>query len=65
MAAACAEDRGPVWKDSCVEFFFAPGDDGLYYNVECSCIGKLYFCCGADRHEREFMPAEAYAAIRR
>ena len=65
VIAESAEDRGPVWKDSCVEFFFAPGDDGLYYNVECSCIGKLYFCCGADRHAREFMPPEAYAAIRR
>ncbi len=65
VVAACAEDGGPVWKDSCVEFFFAPEDDGLYYNIECSCIGRLYFYCGRDRHTRESMPEEAYRGIRR
>ena len=56
-------DRGQVWRDSCVEFFFAPADDGLYYNIECSCIGKLYMCCGSDRNNRVFLPESAYRGI--
>ena len=47
--AVCAADREPVWEDSCVEFFFAPAGDGLYYNFECSCTGKLWLCCGRGR----------------
>lgn len=39
-AAAAADDNGPVWQDSCVEFFIAL-DDGGYYNFEINCIGTL------------------------
>ena len=33
-----------VWKDSCVELFFTPGNDISkgYYNLEMNCIGKIY-----------------------
>lgn len=65
VRAVCAADREPVWKDSCVEFFFAPREDGLYYNLECSCTGKLYLCIGEGRHDREFLPETAYAGISR
>ncbi len=40
-AARVAEDNGRVWTDSCVEFFFAPGDEAGYYNFETSCIGRM------------------------
>lgn len=63
--AVCSADRQPVWEDSCVEFFFAPCDDGLYYNFEFSCIGKLWLCCGKGREDRVFLPEEAYSAVRR
>lgn len=39
-AAVTTEDNGPVWLDSCVEFFIAPDDNG-YYNFELNCIGSL------------------------
>jgi hypothetical protein len=65
VRAVCAADREPVWEDSCVEFFFAPREDGLYYNLECSCSGKLYLCRGAGRHGRESLPEAAYAGIAR
>lgn len=39
-AAATTADNGPVWLDSCVEFFIAPDDAG-YYNFELNCIGAL------------------------
>ncbi len=61
--ALTAADRGPVWRDSCVEFFFAPSDDGLYYNIECSCIGRILMCCGSGRQGRESLPESAYAGI--
>lgn len=37
--------NGPVYTDSCVEFFFAPGT-GRYSNVECNAIGTLLVGAG-------------------
>lgn len=37
--AAVTEDNGPVWTDSCVEFFISFDGTG-YYNLECTCIGR-------------------------
>lgn len=42
------EAHGPVYKDSCVEFFVSPQSDGLYYNLECNCIGTILFGSGGD-----------------
>lgn len=39
-------DNGPVWEDSCVEFFLT-FDNSEYYNVECNCSGILL--CGAGK----------------
>lgn len=64
--AAAGEDLGKVWEDSCVEFFSSPNPaDGLYYNLECNCIGKVLLCCGADRHARVPAPADVLARIQR
>ncbi|MDR1504281.1 MAG: hypothetical protein LBT43_17675 [Prevotella sp.] len=41
ILAEASEDNGPVWKDSCVEFFMSFGDSLNYYNLEVSCIGKV------------------------
>ncbi len=43
---AVAEDyHDPVCKDSCVEFFFTPGEDisAGYMNMETNCCGKILF----------------------
>lgn len=41
LRAVTTEDQGPVWEDSCVEFFCqVPGDDH-YCNFECNCIGAM------------------------
>lgn len=40
-------DDDPVYTDSCVEFFIQPADDGIYYNVECNCVGTLLIGGGA------------------
>lgn len=63
VVARCRADRDEVWTDSCVEFFFAPSDDGLYYNIECNPTGRIYICCGPDRAHREFLPKSAYDGI--
>ena len=65
VRAVCETDGGRAWEDSCVEFFFAPREDGLYYNLECTCTGRILLCRGAGRHGREPLPAEVLGAIRR
>ena len=65
VRAVCAADREHAWEDSCVEFFFAPREDGLYYNLECTCTGKMYLCRGEGRHGREPLSEAAYAAVLR
>ena len=37
--------NSPVWEDSCVEFFFSPGDSTKtgYFNLEMNCGGTMLF----------------------
>ncbi len=41
VRAAATDIHGDVWKDSCVEFFFAPysGQGTSYFNLEVNCCG--------------------------
>ncbi|MDR0422748.1 MAG: hypothetical protein LBH72_07050 [Proteiniphilum sp.] len=41
------EDFGPVWEDSCVEFFMQREGEYCYRNFECNMLGVLLSC----RHE--------------
>ena len=41
LRAATTEDQGPVWEDSCVEFFCQVPGDTHYMNFECNCIGAM------------------------
>ena len=65
VRAVCAEDGEAAWEDSCVEFFFAPHGDGRYYNLECTCIGRIYLCVGTGRSERIRLPESVLRTIRR
>lgn len=66
VRAVAQNDQDAVWEDSCVEFFSMPNpDDGLYYNVECNCAGKVLLACGKDRHNRERAPKEVTDSILR
>ncbi len=47
-------NNGDVWKDSCVEFFVAPENDGVYYNFEFNCIGVILLAAGISRNNREY-----------
>ena len=58
-------DNGPVWKDSCVEFFVSPDSNDFYYNFEFNCIGTCLLAYGNSRHDREFASNETLSLIRR
>lgn len=48
------QHNGPVWEDSCVEFFFnpAPQRDRRYLNFELNAEGFLLLGLGSSRHDR-------------
>ncbi|MCR5277312.1 MAG: hypothetical protein K6D54_06575 [Bacteroidales bacterium] len=65
VLARVGQDQGPVWSDSCVEFFCQPEGGDLYYNFECNCIGRLLVGAGNGREGREAAPASVLAGIDR
>ena len=65
VRAIARQDHEHIWEDSCVEFFCMPAGDGIYYNVECNCTGKLLVAVGKDRNERLAAPAEIMQSIDR
>ena len=42
VKAVVTENNGPVWTDSCVEFFLSPEGNDVYYNLEMNCIGAAF-----------------------
>ena len=65
VQAKYGEDNGSVWTDSCVEFFSMPAGDGIYYNIECNCIGTILIGAGAERKGRERAPKEITSLVSR
>ena len=65
VRAVAQKDHDAVWEDSCAEFFSSPVEDGLYYNVECNCAGKLLIAVGPDRNQRTPAPKEVMEAVDR
>lgn len=48
--APCDNDK--IWEDSCCECFIQSGNDDIYYNIECNCVGRMLMGSGVDRKER-------------
>ncbi len=65
IKAEFGEDKGSPYKDSCVEFFSIPGNDGIYYNLEMNCIGKGTLAGGAERINRTRYDNDILNLIRR
>ena len=65
VAAVAGADNGPVYKDACVEFFSVPANDGVYYNIECNCVGNLLIGGGAGRGGRRHAPQEVIDRVQR
>jgi hypothetical protein len=63
MLARYKNINDPVYKDSCVEFFIAFGDDKGYYNFEFNCIGTALCGYGEGKNNRENLPAATLATI--
>lgn len=64
LRVSCYTTNSPVHRDNCVEFFVA-FDDEAYYNLEFNCIGTCYAAFGKSREERQLLPGELIAKIRR
>lgn len=64
-AALVSADNGQTWTDSCVEFFFQPGGEGRYYNLEATCTGKILMGYRSGRDDAEPSTDEQLAAIGR
>lgn len=59
------EDFGSVSSDSCVEFFASMGQDDLYYNIECNCLGYITMAVRMSRTEKEYASPEIIRHIKR
>jgi len=59
------EDGGPVYRDSCVEFFVSPASDDYYYNFEFNCIGRCLLAYGNSRYNRIKAPLSVINLIHR
>lgn len=50
--AEITETNDKVFEDSCVEFFIAPEQDGIYYNIEFNGLGTCLLEIGKNRSDR-------------
>ena len=66
LRAVTTEDQGPVWEDSCVEFFCQVPGEPYYFNFETNCIGAMVASRRRGRAEDvQPLPKEEMALIRR
>lgn len=60
--AVCTQTNGPVWEDSCVEFFIA-FNNKEYYNLEFNCIGTRLVGIGASNKDRQWLNTKTVETI--
>ena len=65
LRAESLEDNGPVWEDSCCEFFIAHPSDGTYYNFEMNCIGTLLAAKRTSRENKTMLSQDQLDRIKR
>lgn len=66
LRAVTTEDQGPVWEDSCVEFFCQVPGEKHYMNFETNCIGAMVATRRLGKNEGiEPFPPEQMARIER
>jgi hypothetical protein len=64
VRGACYESNGPVYEDSCVEFFVALNRESQYYNFEFNVLGTCKLNYGENRFNRKVIPDEIVEKIR-
>ena len=65
LRSVSLEDNGPVWEDSCCEFFVSHPSDGTYYNFELNCVGTLLASKRRSREDADMFSEEQLARISR
>lgn len=65
VRAAAMENNGPVWQDSCVEFFVMGPDGEHYTNFEMNCAGTMLAARRTSRHDPAQFTPEQFAKVRR
>ena len=65
VRAAAMENNGPVWQDSCVEFFVMGPDGEHYTNFEMNCAGTMLAARRTSRHDPSQFTPEQFAQVRR
>lgn len=65
ILAKTETDNGPVWTDSCVEFFISFCNSPYYYNAEFSCIGKALLAYRTGRTDAIHADASVMNGIKR
>ncbi|KAA6325773.1 hypothetical protein EZS27_025049 [termite gut metagenome] len=65
VRARYGNDNGSVWTDSCVEFFVIPCGDGIYYNIECNCIGTVLVGAGNEKSGHEHAAQDVMNGVQR
>ena len=64
--AEVKEDNGSSWEDSCVEIFLQnPANPAEYFNFETTSRGFVLAARGTGRDNRQTLPLEAIAKIKR
>jgi len=62
IRAEQTEQNGPIYTDSCLEFYLMPDSrDGLYFNFECNPRGVIFLSVGKERAGRTLIVDEGPA----
>lgn len=64
ISAYSSENNSPVFKDTCVEFFIAIGNDSRYYNIELNRLGTCLMAYSAGKHDIKLLPVGVVGKIR-
>lgn len=66
ITALCTKMNDPVYRESCMEFFFKPNPeyDDRYLNFEFNALGTLNLGLGKDRYDRIQIPASTLECFR-
>ena len=65
VRAEAMENNGPVWEDSCVEFFVQAPDGKHYTNFEMNCAGTILAARRTSRHDPVPFTSDKFTNIRR
>lgn len=64
VKAVTLNSNGPVWEDSCVEFFTATPDGEGYFNFEANCVATLLAARRKSRNDAQMFTEEQIGSVR-